>query len=141
MKGVGVDEATEKSALALSAVEGPVRVEVDGLPRPLCVVAVDGMLRAVEDRCPHLGARLSRGTSDGVTVRCPLHGLRVDVRTGHVSGIRQPRMRTYVLQSGGPSGPAVWRRANRRPFARFIADLFRLLSGKPAPEGQFTAPS
>jgi len=37
---------------------------------------------AVEDRCTHMGGRLSDGLVTGSTVQCPLHFGRFDVRTG-----------------------------------------------------------
>jgi nitrite reductase/ring-hydroxylating ferredoxin subunit len=37
---------------------------------------------AIDDRCPHAGASLAQGTFDGTTVKCPLHGFRVDVWRG-----------------------------------------------------------
>jgi nitrite reductase/ring-hydroxylating ferredoxin subunit len=59
------------------------RLELDGAAAPpLCVVRLDGELRALSDRCPHRGAPLSGGRLDGTAVTCPVHGLRFDVRTG-----------------------------------------------------------
>lgn len=42
----------------------------------------DGMVVALEDRCCHRGAPLSRGRREGDCVRCPYHGLKFDAR-GH----------------------------------------------------------
>ena len=37
---------------------------------------------ATQARCPHLRARLARGTLDGKVVTCPAHGSTFDVTTG-----------------------------------------------------------
>jgi nitrite reductase [NAD(P)H] small subunit len=62
---------------------GAVRTaEADGL----CVAVfrlADGSLRAIEDRCPHRGARLSRGVVyDGDKVACLDHGWSVRLTDG-----------------------------------------------------------
>ena len=36
--------------------------------------STDGTVRTLEDRCLHRGAKLSEGTCDGATLRCPYHG-------------------------------------------------------------------
>lgn len=37
-----------------------------------------------DNRCPHLGGRLSKGTLDGTVVDCHLHHSRFDVRDGSI---------------------------------------------------------
>ena len=49
---------------------------------PIALYQVRGGLYAVEDRCPHAGARLSSGELEGAVVTCPGHGSQFDVRTG-----------------------------------------------------------
>jgi nitrite reductase/ring-hydroxylating ferredoxin subunit len=49
---------------------------------PLCVARVGDGFCGVPDICPHGGVRLSDGTLEGSAVRCPVHGLRFDMRTG-----------------------------------------------------------
>jgi nitrite reductase/ring-hydroxylating ferredoxin subunit len=46
------------------------------------LVNVDGMYYALNDRCGHQSAPLSRGTLQGHVVECPLHFACFDVRTG-----------------------------------------------------------
>ena len=41
-------------------------------------------VRAVGNRCPHAGGPLADGILAGDTVTCPLHGRRVDLRSGSV---------------------------------------------------------
>jgi nitrite reductase [NAD(P)H] small subunit len=41
-------------------------------------------VRAVANRCPHAGGPLADGILAGDAVTCPLHGRRVDLRTGCV---------------------------------------------------------
>jgi nitrite reductase/ring-hydroxylating ferredoxin subunit len=43
----------------------------------------EGDLTAVvENRCPHMGARLDRGEVEGTTLWCPKHGFSYDLVTG-----------------------------------------------------------
>jgi nitrite reductase/ring-hydroxylating ferredoxin subunit len=46
------------------------------------LVNVDGTYYALNDRCGHQWAPLSRGTLQGHVVECPLHFACFDVRTG-----------------------------------------------------------
>lgn len=59
----------------------------DGSPR-LALANVDGQVFAFEDRCPHLGAPLSRGALRGRVLVCPWHAWMIDVPTGLVAGGR-----------------------------------------------------
>lgn len=49
---------------------------------------VNGQVFAFEDRCPHLGAPLSRGEMRDRILVCPWHGWMIDVPTGQVVGGR-----------------------------------------------------
>ncbi len=60
----------------------PVLVEVDGTP--VCLVNVDGTVRAVHDVCTHAFASLSGGWVDGDTIECPRHGASFSLETGDV---------------------------------------------------------
>lgn len=44
----------------------------------------DGSIRAIENRCPHKGGRLSEGMVCGSSVHCPLHDWKIDLFTGRV---------------------------------------------------------
>jgi len=37
-----------------------------------------------ENRCPHMGGKLSEGKLEGTVVTCPLHGSQFDLRNGNV---------------------------------------------------------
>jgi nitrite reductase/ring-hydroxylating ferredoxin subunit len=56
-------------------------IQVEG-EEVLVVRSADSGCRAVSNRCPHSGAPLSLGTSDGQTVTCPWHGAQFDLCTG-----------------------------------------------------------
>jgi nitrite reductase/ring-hydroxylating ferredoxin subunit len=49
---------------------------------PVAVFRVAGRLHAIADRCPHAGAVLSGGETDGGVLTCPGHGSRFDICTG-----------------------------------------------------------
>jgi 3-phenylpropionate/trans-cinnamate dioxygenase ferredoxin subunit len=57
-------------------------VEVEG--KGLLVANVEGIFYVADDRCPHMGSRLSRGTLDRTVVTCPWHGSRFDLSDGRV---------------------------------------------------------
>jgi nitrite reductase [NAD(P)H] small subunit len=51
---------------------------------------------AVENRCPHRGARLDDAGIRGRTVTCPMHGRRYDLRSGRCSsGAIAAPLRTF----------------------------------------------
>lgn len=52
--------------------------------REVLVAKADNKIYTASDICPHMKARLSRGTLDGTTVTCPRHGSRFDLKDGHV---------------------------------------------------------
>lgn len=45
---------------------------------------VGGRIFAVDNRCPHMGGKLSKGKLEGTIVTCPLHGSQFDVASGQV---------------------------------------------------------
>ena len=48
----------------------------------IAVFNVSGQFFAIEDRCPHKGASLGKGTLVDGVVTCPAHNFKIDVRTG-----------------------------------------------------------
>ncbi|HYX44093.1 MAG TPA: Rieske 2Fe-2S domain-containing protein [Acidimicrobiales bacterium] len=98
--GAGADpdpyvQVTTVDAVAPGTV---VRAEVEGTA--LAVANVDGSLCAVQDTCPHAGASLGRGSLDGWTLECPLHGGAFDVRSGEVvSGPADEGVRCYPVRT------------------------------------------
>lgn len=57
-------------------------VEVEG--RDLLIARVGDHFYAADERCPHLGGHLARGSLEGTVVQCPLHGSRFDLVDGSV---------------------------------------------------------
>ena len=55
---------------------------VDG--REILIARVDEKYYAADNRCPHMGGKLSQGKLEGTVVTCPLHGSRFDLRDGKV---------------------------------------------------------
>jgi 3-phenylpropionate/trans-cinnamate dioxygenase ferredoxin subunit len=52
--------------------------------RALLVAKVAGRLYAADDRCPHMGASLSKGKLAGTVVICPRHHSRFDLSDGQL---------------------------------------------------------
>ena len=78
-----------KQRLASAAdlpIESLARFEVNGVP--ICLIhAEDGRFYAIDDTCSHEEYSLSEGELWGMSVECPRHGSRFDVRTGAVTGL------------------------------------------------------
>lgn len=74
---------------AAALAEGiPAACDVEG--EPVCLVRSAGAVHAFDDRCPHRGTPLSRGTvADGI-ITCSLHTWQFDVRTGEPVRLRVP---------------------------------------------------
>ena len=69
----------------------------DGSPR-LALANVNGQVFGFEDRCPHLGAPLSRGEMRGRILVCPWHGWMIDLPTGQVVGGRGAEVQACPLR-------------------------------------------
>ena len=71
-----------RAARAEEVAEGEGRtVEAGG--RWLALFRVGGEVYAIDNACPHMAGPLGAGRLEGHVVGCPLHGWRIDVRTGH----------------------------------------------------------
>ena len=74
--------------------------EVDG--RALLVCATDAGVFVLDATCPHGRVSLEAGALRGCVLECPLHGGKLDVRTGAPvqPPIRTPA-RTYAVRAEG----------------------------------------
>jgi 3-phenylpropionate/trans-cinnamate dioxygenase ferredoxin subunit len=50
----------------------------------ILLARVDGRYYAVDNRCTHMGGKLSGGKLEGTVVTCPRHGSQFDLKNGHV---------------------------------------------------------
>lgn len=50
----------------------------------ILLAKVDGKYYAVDNKCPHFGADLSKGKLEGPTIICPSHHSKFDLADGHV---------------------------------------------------------
>lgn len=71
-------------------------VRANGLE--LALFRVGEEVYAIADSCPHAGASLSGGMVNGCQVACRAHGLRFDLRTGCVPGVKGLAVKTYPLR-------------------------------------------
>jgi 3-phenylpropionate/trans-cinnamate dioxygenase ferredoxin subunit len=58
--------------------------EVSVKGREILLIKVQGNYYASDNRCPHMGGRLSQGRLEGVVVTCPRHGSQFNVADGRV---------------------------------------------------------
>jgi len=75
-----VSPLVDVAALEDLPVGEPVRVEVDDTP--VCLVNLDGVVRAVHDVCTHALESLSGGWVDEDRIECPRHGAAFSLETG-----------------------------------------------------------
>ena len=52
--------------------------------RAVLLARIGDSYYAADNRCPHMGGRLSKGKLEGTVVTCPLHGSQFDLRDGQV---------------------------------------------------------
>ena len=52
--------------------------------REILLARVGEQYFAAEDRCRHMGGKLSRGKLEGTVVTCPLHGSQYDLKDRHL---------------------------------------------------------
>ncbi|MFI6587275.1 Rieske (2Fe-2S) protein [Embleya sp. NPDC050493] len=88
---------------------------------PLAILRHGDTVHVFEDRCPHAGAILSRGTLTGEHLTCPAHAATFEIATGRSLGPLDCRpLRTYTawLEDGllyrSPT-PRPARKAHRTP--------------------------
>lgn len=80
------------------------RVVVD--KTPIMITLLAGKLYAIQDKCTHLGASLSKGEMDGEHIKCHAHSAKFDVKTGdvvekaHVGFIKMPtkKLKTFPVE-------------------------------------------
>ena len=63
----------------------------------IAVFNVGGVHHAIDNRCPHQGAPLMRGTVQGGRVACPLHRLEFRLADGACPWSAVLRVRTYPV--------------------------------------------
>lgn len=79
---------------------------LEGQPRLLmvqgkriCIVRREHLLYAVEDKCPHNGESLSKGTVNYLgEIICPWHGQRFSLKTGREGEERSRDLITYPVK-------------------------------------------
>jgi nitrite reductase/ring-hydroxylating ferredoxin subunit len=76
---------------------------LDNVPGgPLAVYHFGGKVYAVQDVCPHAGARLSEGALEGPVITCPLHGSQFNICTGErLRGPADIEIKTYRVDIEG----------------------------------------
>jgi nitrite reductase/ring-hydroxylating ferredoxin subunit len=73
----------------------------------ILLTRVAGAVRAVENRCPHLGLSMTRGKVEGAVIHCPWHGSTFDACTGRnldwitaVAGMKVPQWSRGLIAFG-----------------------------------------
>jgi nitrite reductase/ring-hydroxylating ferredoxin subunit len=66
--------------------------------QPVCVFWSDGAPFAVDDRCPHMGFPLHRGTVESGLVTCHWHNARFDLRSGGTLDPWADDVRAYPVE-------------------------------------------
>jgi nitrite reductase/ring-hydroxylating ferredoxin subunit len=78
----------------------------------LLLIKRNGAVRALENKCPHIGLPLARGKIEGDEIVCPFHGSRFNVDTGEntdwvaaVAGVKIPPWSRALLSFGKKPHP------------------------------------
>jgi len=71
-------------------------------PYQIALFRIDDEVRAIDNECPHAGASLSMGETDGETVYCPWHMWGFDTKTGVCMTISGCQVDVYpvVIENG-----------------------------------------
>jgi toluene monooxygenase system ferredoxin subunit len=69
--------------------------------RRVLLVRTDQGYSAFEDRCAHLGVRLSEGALAGCVITCRAHHYQYDARTGHGINPKSVRLPRFPVEESG----------------------------------------
>ena len=70
--------------------------------KPVVVTRANGRFYALSNICTHQGFTISPGTTDGVTLLCPVHGAVFDVGTGEpLEGPAGDPLTVYAVRVDG----------------------------------------
>jgi 3-phenylpropionate/trans-cinnamate dioxygenase ferredoxin subunit len=70
--------------------------------KPVVVTRANGRFYALSNLCTHQGFTISPGTTDGVTLLCPVHGAVFDVGTGEpLEGPAGDPLTVYAVRVDG----------------------------------------
>ncbi len=90
------DELAEGRGLGVTV------TDADGVENAIALFRSEGGLYALEDRCPHRGARLSPGpVYEPCKVACLDHGWSIDLRSGLADAPECGSVRTYPVRCEG----------------------------------------
>ncbi|MFC1964657.1 Rieske (2Fe-2S) protein [Chloroflexota bacterium] len=67
-----------------SELQGGTMKDVSVNGREILLARSGSSYYAADNRCPHMGGKLSKGKLEGTVVTCPLHGSQFDIRDGQV---------------------------------------------------------
>jgi nitrite reductase (NADH) small subunit len=68
--------------------------------RTLCIANVDGVIRALDNECPHRGGPLAEGMIEGGKLICPWHAWSFDPATGATAN-SQEKVAVYPVTVEG----------------------------------------
>src|ERR1700758_2792809 len=91
-------------------------------PQPVCVFWSEGRAYAVDDRCPHMGFPLHRGTVDSGLLTCHWHYARFDLESGGTLDPFADDVKTHDVEIPGDDVFVVLR-ADDDPAGHHLARL------------------
>ncbi|MFC1786909.1 Rieske (2Fe-2S) protein [Halobacteriota archaeon] len=65
-------------------IENGAMKEIDVGGREILLARVDNQYYATDNRCPHMGGKLSQGRLEGTVITCPKHSSQFDLKNGDV---------------------------------------------------------
>ena len=110
-------ERVDVGSLAELRATGCLTIKVGS--QPICVFLSDGEAFALDDRCPHMGFPLHRGTVESGLVTCHWHNARFDLRSGGTLDPWADDVRAYPVEiTGGQVTILVEPAADRTSYLR-----------------------
>ena len=73
----------------------PIRIEAFG--REIALVRDGGVVRAVDDVCPHRGGPMHQGEVEDGCLSCPLHGWSFSLTSGEMVGQPEVHLDVFVV--------------------------------------------
>jgi nitrite reductase (NADH) small subunit len=69
--------------------------------REIALFNVNGVIYAINNRCPHKSGPLIRGYVSGRSITCPMHGWRYDLATGESERPATATVYPVTVEAGG----------------------------------------
>jgi nitrite reductase/ring-hydroxylating ferredoxin subunit len=95
---MALDTDTLTRVASLAELEAQGRLVVSGPDGPVALFLVDGRVHALDNRCPHMGFPLHRGSVEDGILTCHWHHARFDLHSGGTFDLFADNARVYQVE-------------------------------------------